>query len=58
MKKKYGGLELVNTEVAKTSLLSKWIIKAMKPGECNLQLMLRYRLSRYIPQNDVGGELA
>lgn len=50
MKKEYGGLELVNTEVAKTNLLSKWIIKAMEPGECNLQLMLRYRLSRYNPQ--------
>ena len=50
MKKKYGGLGLVNPEVAKTSLLSKWIVKAMEPGESNLQLMLRYRLSLYNPK--------
>ena len=50
MKKKYGGLGLVDPEVAKTSLLSKWIVKAMEPGESNLQLMLRYRLARYNPQ--------
>ena len=50
MKKKYGGLGLVDLEVAKTNLLSKWIVKAMEPGESNLQLMLRYRLSRYNSQ--------
>jgi hypothetical protein len=50
MKKKYGGLGLVDPEVAKTSIFSKWIVKAMEPGESNLQLMLRYRLSRYNPQ--------
>jgi hypothetical protein len=50
MKKKYDGVGLVDPEVAKTSLLSKWIVKVMKPGESNIQLMLRYRLSRYNPQ--------
>lgn len=50
MKKKNGGLDLVDPEVAKTSLLCKWIVKAMKPGESNLQLMLRYRLARFKPQ--------
>jgi hypothetical protein len=50
IKKKYGGLGLVDSEVAKTSILSKWIVKAMEPGKFNLQLMLRYRLSRYNPQ--------
>ena len=50
MKKKYGGLGLVDPEVAKTNLLSKWIVKAMEPGESNLQLMLRYRHSRYNSQ--------
>jgi hypothetical protein len=50
MKKKYGGLGLVDPEVVKTSVLTKWIVKAMEPGESNLQLILRYRLSRYNPQ--------
>ena len=35
--------------MTKTNLLTKWIVKAMKRGESNLQLMLRYRLSRYSP---------
>lgn len=48
--KKYGGLGLVDPEEAKTSLLCKWIVKAMEPGESNLQLMLRYRLARFNPQ--------
>ena len=49
MTKKYGGSGLVDPEIAITSLLTKWIIKAMEPGESNLQFMLRYRLSRYSP---------
>ena len=36
--------------MAKTSLLCKWIVKAMEPGESNLQLMFRYRLVRFNPQ--------
>ena len=50
LKKKFGGLGLVDPEVAKTSLLCKWIVKALEPGESNLQLMLRYRLARFNPQ--------
>ena len=50
MKKKYGGLGLVDSEEAKISLLDKWIVKAMEPGESNLHLMLRYRLPRFNPQ--------
>ena len=50
MKKKNGGLGLVNPEAAKTSLLCKWIVKAMEPGESNLQLMLRYILAMFNPQ--------
>lgn len=50
MKKKHGGLDLVDPEVAKTSLLCKWIVKEMKPGESNLQLMLRHRLARFNAQ--------
>ena len=29
---KYGGLELVDSETAKTNLLCKWVIKAMELG--------------------------
>ena len=48
--KRYGGLGLVDPEVTKISILCKWIVKAMEPGEFNLQLMLRYRLARFNPQ--------
>lgn len=41
LKKKYGGLGLVDLHAAKTSLLCKWIVRTMEPGESNLQLMLR-----------------
>ena len=41
---------LVDPKTAKTSVLFKWIVKAMKPGESNLQLMLRYRLAMFNPQ--------
>ena len=51
LKKKYGGLGLVDPEAAKISLLCKWIVKAMEPGNLNLQLILRYRLARFNPQN-------
>ena len=50
MKKKYGGLGLVDPETAKTSLLCKWIVKAIEPGESNFQLMLRYKLARFNAQ--------
>ena len=50
MRKKKGGLGLVDPDIAKTSLLCKWIIKAMEPGESNLQLMLRFRLAIFNPQ--------
>lgn len=38
MKRKNGELGLVDPEVAKTSLLCKWIVKAMEPGESNLRI--------------------
>ena len=50
LKKKYGGLGLVDPEAAKTSLLCKWIVRAMEPGESNLQLILKFRLSHFKPQ--------
>ena len=49
MRKKNGGLGLVDPEAAKTSLMCKWIVKAMEPSESNLQTMLRYRLARFNP---------
>ena len=39
----------MDPKAAKTSLLCKWIVKAMEPGESNLQLMLRHRLTRFNP---------
>lgn len=39
---KIGGLGLVDHEAAKTSLLCKWIVKALELGEYDLQLVLRY----------------
>lgn len=58
MKKKNGGLGLVDPEVAKTNFLCKWVVKAMEPGESNLQIMLRYRLARFNPQRDRSWGLA
>ena len=40
----------MDSEAAKIRLLCKWIVKAIEPGESNLQLMLRYRLARFNPQ--------
>lgn len=40
----------MDLEAAKTSLLCKWIVKAMEPNEIDLQLMLRYRLPRFKSQ--------
>lgn len=49
MKKKYGGLGLVDLEAAKTSFLCKWIVKTMELVEINLQLVFKYRLVRFNP---------
>ena len=50
MRNKNCELGLVDLEAAKTSLMCKWIVKAMEPGESNLQTMLRYRLAQFNPQ--------
>lgn len=55
--KKFGELELLDPEVAKTNFLCKWIVKAMDHGKSNLQLMLRYRLRRFNPQRGRKWEL-
>lgn len=47
-------LRVGRPKAAKTSILCTWIIKAMEPGESNLQLMLKYRLARFNPQGGRG----
>ena len=47
--KSKGGVNLINLEDAATALLTKWLIKAMEPGDSNLHLFLRFRLSQYQP---------
>jgi hypothetical protein len=47
MKKKFGGMGLVDPEYAKTNLLCIWMIKAMELGKSNLRFMLHYRLARF-----------
>lgn len=40
----------MDPELAKRSLLCKWIMFALEPGESNLQSLLRYRLECFWPQ--------
>lgn len=47
--KEKGGLDLINPEDAMTSLMVKWMVKAMEPGTSNLHLLLRHRLNKYQP---------
>ena len=47
--KSKGGVNLINPEDAVTALMTKWLIKAMEPGDSNLHLFLRFRLSQYQP---------
>lgn len=44
-----GGLNLINPEDAATTLMTKWIIKALEPDESNLHQLLRFRLDNYQP---------
>jgi hypothetical protein len=47
--KEAGGLNIINPEDAVVSLMEKWIIKAMEPGNSNLHLLLQFRLGSYQP---------
>jgi hypothetical protein len=47
--KSVGGLSLIDAEEAMYALLATWIIKALGPGESNLQVALRHRLARLQP---------
>jgi hypothetical protein len=51
--KSVGGLNLIDAEEAMQALLAKWIIKALGPGESNLQVALRHRLLRLQPEKRV-----
>ena len=42
-------MNLINPEDAVTALMTKWLIKAMEPGDSNLHLFLHFRLSQYQP---------
>ena len=47
--KNLGGVNLINLEDAVAALMSKWVVKALEPGDSNLHLFLRFRLSQYQP---------
>ena len=47
--KNAGGVNLINPEDAVAALMTKWMVKALEPGDSNLHLFLRYRLSMYQP---------
>ena len=44
-----GGVNLINSEDAVAALMTKWLTKALEPGDSNLHLFLRFRLSQYQP---------
>ena len=50
IKQKKSILWLVNPNIAEANLMCKWIVRAMKLGKSNFQLMLSYRLARLNPQ--------
>ena len=45
--KNKGGLNLINPEDTVAALMTKWLTKALEPGDSNLHLFLRSRLSQY-----------
>ena len=45
--KSKGGVNLINPEDAVAALMTKWLTKALEPGDSNLHLFLRFRLSQY-----------
>ena len=47
--KKSGGINLINPDDAPTSLMAKWLPKALELEESNLQLLLRSKLAQYQP---------
>ena len=47
--KSKGGVNLINPKDAVAALMTKWLTKALEPGDSNLHLFLRFRLSQYQP---------
>jgi hypothetical protein len=47
LRKRDGGLGLMDPFKPLTALMAKWIISACEPGNSNFKIMLRYRLSHY-----------
>ena len=48
-RKEEGGINLINPEDAVAVLMVKWVIKALEPGQSNLHLLLRHKLSEFQP---------
>jgi hypothetical protein len=49
LKKKDGGLGLVDPAEAMVAMMSKWVLSALEPWDSNLKLLLWNRLSLYQP---------
>ena len=47
--KNKGSLNLINPQDTVVALLTKWLTKALEPGDSNLHLFLHFRLSQYQP---------
>jgi hypothetical protein len=47
--RRIGGLDIVDPEDAFTALASKWILKALAPGNANVQQLLQYRTLQLYP---------
>jgi hypothetical protein len=49
VKKKFGGLSLIDPREAEIALLSKWIVYSFLPGKSNLQTIIRHKVSLMHP---------
>ena len=47
--KSIGGLNLVDPEEALRALMAKWVLKALGPGDSNLQILRRHRIKKIKP---------
>jgi hypothetical protein len=52
VKRKQGGLSIINPKDAEVALLSKWVVYAFLPGQSNLQTIIRYKLSQMSPNRE------
>lgn len=49
LSKPKGGINLINPFDSLNALMVKWLVKACEPGDSNLHVLLRHRLSNYQP---------